>query len=285
MPPATRGSNTTGTLLRRHLARIEPLHRALAGAFADLFRVEQVVGADRGRVIVVALHAGAGAGEHRGADARWPCRHSCRQSRSRRRARRCERLQPASAPSELVTPGTARAASSAAAARAISVSGAGSLGSSRSSAGQSRASSSGAARPQYGSSGTVLRHGDGALDRVRSAPPDCDRSRRRWPAACRSTHAGRDRSPPSARASRPCRGAVHALSEAPSNSTASAASAPAVVARAMRSPSRLSASVCGMSSPCLLLSNPNRRCPACPGNPWTRGTSPRVTGRRRSSTI
>src|ERR1700720_3667576 len=50
-----------------------------------------------------------------------------------------ERPQLASAPSELVTPGTARAASSAAMARAISVSGVGSAGSTMSSWGQLRA--------------------------------------------------------------------------------------------------------------------------------------------------
>ncbi len=67
----------------------------------------------------------------------------------------CERPQPASAPSELVTPGTARAASSAARARSISTSALGSSGSVMSSAGQSCAISSGSAMPQNGSSGTV----------------------------------------------------------------------------------------------------------------------------------
>ena len=66
-----------------------------------------------------------------------------------------ERPQPASAPSELVTPVTASAASSAARARSIKISALGSSGSSMSRLGQSRAISAGSARPQNGSSGTV----------------------------------------------------------------------------------------------------------------------------------
>jgi hypothetical protein len=55
----------------------------------------------------------------------------------------------------LVTPFTARAASSAVLARSISTSAAGSSGSSMSSLGQSRAICSGSAMPQNGSSGTT----------------------------------------------------------------------------------------------------------------------------------
>ena len=66
------------------------------------------------------------------------------------------RPKPALAPSELVTPCTASAASSAARARSDRVSVDGSTGSTRSSSGSAVASSDGSAMPQYGSSGTTL---------------------------------------------------------------------------------------------------------------------------------
>ena len=50
-------------LARRHLARIEPLDRALAGGAADLLRRLQIGGVPHARIIVIALHAGAFAGD------------------------------------------------------------------------------------------------------------------------------------------------------------------------------------------------------------------------------
>jgi hypothetical protein len=66
------------------------------------------------------------------------------------------RLKEASAPSELVTPGTVRAAASAALTRSISVSVEGSSGSQRSRSGTLVVISRGSAMPQKGSSGTTL---------------------------------------------------------------------------------------------------------------------------------
>ncbi len=148
-----------------------------------------------------------------------------------------ERPQPASAPSELVTPSTARAASSAARARSINTSALGSCASNMSSAGQLRAISSGSAMPQYGSSGTVLAI---ATARSTSSPSALgDRSLDDTIACCRPMKTRRPRSWPSERSSfsvlprrRPCD------SEVPSNSTASAASAPVRRARPIRSCSR-----------------------------------------------
>ena len=54
---------------RWRLARAEPGDRALAGAAADRGRIGEVGGETRARVIVVALHRGALAGDHAGADA------------------------------------------------------------------------------------------------------------------------------------------------------------------------------------------------------------------------
>ena len=66
-----------------------------------------------------------------------------------------ERLQPASAPSELVTPGTSRAAASASRARASRTDASGSIGSHSSTSGKSLARRSLSARPQNSSSGTT----------------------------------------------------------------------------------------------------------------------------------
>src|SRR6185436_10892187 len=53
----------------RGLARIEAAHRALAGGFAERHRVGQALAEYRAGEIVVALHAGAFAGQNRDADA------------------------------------------------------------------------------------------------------------------------------------------------------------------------------------------------------------------------
>ena len=50
-------------LAGRHLARIEPLDRALAGGAADFLRAFQIGGVPHARIIVIALHAGAFAGD------------------------------------------------------------------------------------------------------------------------------------------------------------------------------------------------------------------------------
>ncbi len=67
-PRATRGSNTTGQRQVGIFFAPKPLDRALAGALADFGRVAQIGGVDRAREIVVALHAGARAGNDAGAD-------------------------------------------------------------------------------------------------------------------------------------------------------------------------------------------------------------------------
>src|SRR6516225_2381859 len=145
-----------------------------------------------------------------------------------------DRPQPASAPSELVIPVTPSAASSAARARSISTSAAGSSGSSMSSTGRVWAISAGSAMPQYGSSGTVR-----AIATARStsaASASAERSVDDTTACCLPTNTLRPRSWPSERSSfsvLPRRRACD--SEVPSNSTASAASAPARRARPIRS--------------------------------------------------
>ena len=53
----------------RHLARVQPVHGALAGIAADHFRVRQVGAVDLALAVVVALHRRAGAGDRRGAEA------------------------------------------------------------------------------------------------------------------------------------------------------------------------------------------------------------------------
>ena len=57
-----------GNRLRAHLARMEALHRLLAGAPADQRRAFEVLSMTRGRVVVVALHRRAFAGQHRTGD-------------------------------------------------------------------------------------------------------------------------------------------------------------------------------------------------------------------------
>ena len=52
-------------LARRYLARIDPLDGALAGSAPDFFRALQIGRMQRGRIIVIALHAGALAGDRR----------------------------------------------------------------------------------------------------------------------------------------------------------------------------------------------------------------------------
>src|SRR6202008_3830727 len=53
----------------RRLAGVEPLHRPFAGALADGGGILEIAAVDGRRVVVVALHARALAGEHGGADA------------------------------------------------------------------------------------------------------------------------------------------------------------------------------------------------------------------------
>ncbi len=57
-------------LLGRDLARIEAPHRALAGALAERRRGFEIAEEDGRGIVVVALHAGAFAGQHRDAQAR-----------------------------------------------------------------------------------------------------------------------------------------------------------------------------------------------------------------------
>ena len=47
----------------RDLARVEPAHRALAGAVPDFLRALEIGGVQRGSEVVVALHRGAVAGD------------------------------------------------------------------------------------------------------------------------------------------------------------------------------------------------------------------------------
>ncbi len=128
-PRATRGSNTTGQRQVGTFLGAKPLDRALAGASADFRGIAQIGGVDRARKIIVALHAGAVPAMTL-ALTPWldPAYAPAKPLEAASAIR--ERPQPASAPSELVTPGTASAASSAARARSIRISAAGSSGSS-----------------------------------------------------------------------------------------------------------------------------------------------------------
>ena len=147
------------------------------------------------------------------------------------------RLQPAEPPSELVMPATARAESSADAARPISVATSGSSVSIRSSAAASPLRPVGSGITEYGSSGTTR-----AMAIARSAMsansvgfrPVVETMAERWPINTRRPRSrDSERSRCSMRPSRRC-----TLRSVPATYMASAASAPAARAAAIRSPSR-----------------------------------------------
>ena len=212
--PATRGSNTTGTLRVVDLARVEPLDRALAGAAADLFRRFEIGGVQRGGIIVVALHAGAFAGDrrHRDAVARAEIgaaeavaghqHHAADAGRRGRAAGFAHALHGERRPLR-----RARAIASSSRRRAA-------RGSSRSRSGKSCASSAGSARPAYWSSGATR-----AIATARSAERrDAVAASCRWsrpPPGCgRPARAGRCRRLRSARIPRPRRRAPRRLRHA-----------------------------------------------------------------------
>src|SRR5437763_2729046 len=170
-----------------------------------------------------------------------------------------DRPQPASAPSELVMPPTASAASSAARARSISCSALGSTGSIMSRLGQPGAISEGSASPQNGSSGTAR-----AIATVRSTSSASifgERSLDDTIACCLPTSTRSPRSWPSERSSfsvLPRRRACD--SEVPSTSTASAASAPAFSALPMTSCSRSMSFAVSLSNFWSAIAHPKKTC-------------------------
>ena len=135
----------------RHLARADPAGGALPGLPADALRRGQIAAVGGLAVLVVALHGGA-VPARTVAPRPWRVRRN--EPRKPLLAARLTRPldQDAEPPSELVMPGTARAASSAAAAAAWRLSSVGSPVSARSRSGQFVASWSGSASPTQGSS-------------------------------------------------------------------------------------------------------------------------------------
>ena len=65
----------SGSFLRWHGARIEPLDRFLSGGFSDRLGPAQVAGMPRAGLVIIAFHAGTFAGQNRHADAMTSRRH------------------------------------------------------------------------------------------------------------------------------------------------------------------------------------------------------------------